>query len=158
VASGKQFDVTLLIHLQLAVLLENNTRLSAELLYNVPSGLFKIYTTTIRGHKKNFIPHGFVTFATARQWRPPCELYNPHIVSSNSRHYATSRKVAGSRPDEVNGIFSIYLQLPAALGPQAPTETSTSGIVRPEGLTQVKIYLYRVSNTCIYVKISDAGY
>jgi hypothetical protein len=34
------------------------------------------------------------------------------------RHYATSRKVAGSRPDEVNYFcFSIYLILPAALGP-----------------------------------------
>jgi hypothetical protein len=32
-------------------------------------------------------------------------------------HYATSRKVAGSRPDEVNEFFSIYLILPAALGP-----------------------------------------
>jgi hypothetical protein len=28
-----------------------------------------------------------------------------------------SWKVAGSRPDEVNGFFSIYLILPAALGP-----------------------------------------
>jgi hypothetical protein len=33
------------------------------------------------------------------------------------RHYATSQKVAGSRPDEVNEFFSIYLILPAALGP-----------------------------------------
>jgi hypothetical protein len=32
------------------------------------------------------------------------------------RHYATSRMVAGSRPDEVI-FFSIYLILPAALGP-----------------------------------------
>jgi hypothetical protein len=32
------------------------------------------------------------------------------------RHYATSRKVAGTRPDEVNEYFSIYLFLPAALG------------------------------------------
>jgi hypothetical protein len=31
------------------------------------------------------------------------------------RHYATNRKVAASIPDEV--IFSIYLILPAALGP-----------------------------------------
>jgi hypothetical protein len=29
----------------------------------------------------------------------------------------TSRKVAGSRPDEVNELFSIYLILPATLGP-----------------------------------------
>jgi hypothetical protein len=32
------------------------------------------------------------------------------------RHYVTSRKVAGSRPDEVNKFFSLYLILPAALG------------------------------------------
>jgi hypothetical protein len=32
-------------------------------------------------------------------------------------HYATSRKVAGSRPNEVNDFFEIYLILPAALGP-----------------------------------------
>jgi hypothetical protein len=32
-------------------------------------------------------------------------------------HYATSRKVAGSIPDEVIGFFSIDLILPAALGP-----------------------------------------
>jgi hypothetical protein len=30
--------------------------------------------------------------------------------------YATSWKVAGSRPDEVNDFFSIYLILPDALG------------------------------------------
>jgi hypothetical protein len=33
------------------------------------------------------------------------------------RHYATSRKVAGSRPEEVNAYFSIYFIPPAALGP-----------------------------------------
>jgi hypothetical protein len=32
-------------------------------------------------------------------------------------HYATSRDVVGSRPDEVN-FFSICLILPAALGPE----------------------------------------
>jgi hypothetical protein len=31
--------------------------------------------------------------------------------------YATNRKVVGCIPDEVNDIFSIYLILPAALGP-----------------------------------------
>jgi hypothetical protein len=36
------------------------------------------------------------------------------IVAQWLRHYATSLKVAGSRPDEVNAFFSI---LPAALGP-----------------------------------------
>jgi hypothetical protein len=33
------------------------------------------------------------------------------------KHYATSRKVAGSSPDEVTAIFSIYVILSAALGP-----------------------------------------
>jgi hypothetical protein len=32
------------------------------------------------------------------------------------RHYATSRKVAVSRFDELNDFFSVYLVLPAALG------------------------------------------
>jgi hypothetical protein len=40
-----------------------------------------------------------------------------HAVAQWLRHYATSRKVAGSRPDEVNESFSIHLILPAALGP-----------------------------------------
>jgi hypothetical protein len=33
------------------------------------------------------------------------------------RHYATSRKVASSRPGEVNELFSLRLILPEALGP-----------------------------------------
>jgi hypothetical protein len=33
------------------------------------------------------------------------------------RHYITSWKVAGSRPDELIEYFSIYLILPAGLGP-----------------------------------------
>jgi hypothetical protein len=32
-------------------------------------------------------------------------------------HYATSRKIAGSWPDEVNAYFSFYLIPPAALDP-----------------------------------------
>jgi hypothetical protein len=39
-----------------------------------------------------------------------------HAVAQWLRHYATSRKVAGSRPDE-RIFFLIYLILPAALGP-----------------------------------------
>jgi hypothetical protein len=38
------------------------------------------------------------------------------------RHYATSQKVAGLRPDEV--IFSIYVILPAALGPPVNSATN----------------------------------
>jgi hypothetical protein len=33
------------------------------------------------------------------------------------RHYATSRNVAGASSDEENDFFSIYLMLPATLGP-----------------------------------------
>jgi hypothetical protein len=40
-------------------------------------------------------------------------------------HYATNRKTAGSRPDEVNAFFSIYLILPAALGPGVYSEMNT---------------------------------
>jgi hypothetical protein len=42
------------------------------------------------------------------------ELGSALVVGSWYR--ASSRKVAGSKPDEVNGIFSMYLILPAALG------------------------------------------
>jgi hypothetical protein len=41
-----------------------------------------------------------------------------HAVAWCLRHYATSRKVAGSRLNEVNEFFSIYLILPTALGPK----------------------------------------
>jgi hypothetical protein len=40
-----------------------------------------------------------------------------HVVALLSRHYATHRKFAGSRPDKVKEFFPIYLILPAALGP-----------------------------------------
>jgi hypothetical protein len=45
-----------------------------------------------------------------------------HIMGHNSvprfeQLTSEMRKVAGSRPDEVNEFFSIYLTLPAALGP-----------------------------------------
>jgi hypothetical protein len=40
----------------------------------------------------------------------------PHAAAQWLRHYATTRKVAGSRPDEL--MFSIYLMLPAALDPE----------------------------------------
>jgi hypothetical protein len=40
-----------------------------------------------------------------------------HAVAWWLRHFATSRKVAGSRSDEVNDFFSTHLIIPAALGP-----------------------------------------
>jgi hypothetical protein len=46
--------------------------------------------------------------------------YLEHAVAQWLRHYATTRKVAGSRSDEVNEFSSFYLILPAVL-----TEKST---------------------------------
>jgi hypothetical protein len=40
-----------------------------------------------------------------------------HRLMSAVGHSVTSRKVSGSRPDEVNEFLSIYLILPAALDP-----------------------------------------
>jgi hypothetical protein len=40
-----------------------------------------------------------------------------HAVEQWLRYYATSRNVAGSRLDQVNHFLSIYLILPATLGP-----------------------------------------
>jgi hypothetical protein len=37
-------------------------------------------------------------------------------IQNSKRHYATNRKVAGSRPDEVNDL-SVCLILPTAIGP-----------------------------------------
>jgi hypothetical protein len=42
---------------------------------------------------------------------------NSDKVAEWLRHYTTSRKVMGSRPDEVNEFFSISLIILAALGP-----------------------------------------
>jgi hypothetical protein len=39
------------------------------------------------------------------------------LGSAVVKAYAASRKVTGSRPDEVSEFFPIYLILPAALGP-----------------------------------------
>jgi hypothetical protein len=44
-------------------------------------------------------------------------VHKEHELELWLRHYATSRKVAGSRPDEVNAFFSIYIILLAALDP-----------------------------------------
>jgi hypothetical protein len=46
-----------------------------------------------------------------------------YVVANWLRHYATSRKVAGSRPDEVNDFF-IWPILPTALGPEAHSVTN----------------------------------
>jgi hypothetical protein len=55
------------------------------------------------------------------------------------RHYAISCKVAGSRPDEANEFFSIYLILPAILGTGV---YSTSN--RDEYQKQKKTYFWGV--------------
>jgi hypothetical protein len=41
------------------------------------------------------------------------------------RHYATSWKVAGLKPDEVNDFFSIYPILPTALDQEGITQPLT---------------------------------
>jgi hypothetical protein len=41
-----------------------------------------------------------------------------HVVAWWLRHYDKSRKVVGSKPDEVNEFFSTYLIFLAALGPE----------------------------------------
>jgi hypothetical protein len=51
------------------------------------------------------------------KWKCALSTKWGHAVTQWLRHYATSRKVAGSRPDEVNAFFSIPLILVAALGP-----------------------------------------
>jgi hypothetical protein len=40
-----------------------------------------------------------------------------HAVAQWLRHYATSRKVTGSRPHKAILMLSVYLTLPVALGP-----------------------------------------
>jgi hypothetical protein len=40
-----------------------------------------------------------------------------HVYKNSSAYDATSRKVVGSRPDDENELFSIYLIRPAALSP-----------------------------------------
>jgi hypothetical protein len=57
---------------------------------------------------KNFTRHELPSLYTVR-------TNVKHKVANCLRHYSTSWKVVGSRSDEVN--FSIYLILPAALGP-----------------------------------------
>jgi hypothetical protein len=46
---------------------------------------------------------------------PPPPSFGPYTDAV--AHYATRRKVAVSTSDEVSELFSIYLILPAALGP-----------------------------------------
>jgi hypothetical protein len=42
-------------------------------------------------------------------------------------HYVASPKVAGLRPDEENQFFSIYVTLPAALGPRVHSASNRNG-------------------------------
>jgi hypothetical protein len=52
--------------------------------------------------------------------------YNSYEVAQWLRHYTTIRKVAGSRPDEVNNFSSMYLILPAALSPGVHPASNTN--------------------------------
>jgi hypothetical protein len=58
------------------------------------------------------VPQHFPKWSTAR-----CLPGRGHAVPQWLSHYATSRKVVGSRPDEVNGFFPNYLILLTAPGP-----------------------------------------
>jgi hypothetical protein len=64
----------------------------------------------------------FKHFGVSSSMEPYTHLQRCYSSSANDflrvRHYATSRKVAGSRPHEVIFFFSICLLLPAALGPE----------------------------------------
>jgi hypothetical protein len=42
------------------------------------------------------------------------------------RQYATSYNVAGSRPEETNDFFSVYLILPATVGPGVYSASNNS--------------------------------
>jgi hypothetical protein len=54
-----------------------------------------------------------------------CQIWG-HAVAYWLRHYATSRKVTGSIPDEVIRFFSIDLILPAALGPEVYSASNSN--------------------------------
>jgi hypothetical protein len=65
-------------------------------------------SSTARGSKSGQLSRALSGSSKATPSKLPMHLNN--IT-------ATSRKVAGSRPDKVNGFFPIYLILLAALGP-----------------------------------------
>jgi hypothetical protein len=46
-----------------------------------------------------------------------CRYRNIYNAIAENINYTTSRKVAGLKPDEANEFVSIYLIVPAALGP-----------------------------------------
>jgi hypothetical protein len=52
------------------------------------------------------------------------------------RHYATSRNVAGSRPNEVN--FSIYLMLPAPLGPGVHSASNSNEYQKQKNVSGIR--------------------
>jgi hypothetical protein len=57
---------------------------------------------------------------TPRELDPSTDWIGGYEVTSWLRHYTTRRKVAGSRPDDINDssfFFPIYVILLAALGP-----------------------------------------
>jgi hypothetical protein len=57
------------------------------------------------------------------------------LLLSWLKHYATSLKGAGSRTDEVNEFFSIYLILPAALGPGVYSVSKRNGYQKQKNNT-----------------------
>jgi hypothetical protein len=92
-------------------------------------------------------------------------LYRAH-GSVLVKQHATSRKVTGSRPDEVNAFFSFYLILPAALGPgvypasnrnerQKQINDISGKCGRCIGLTTLPSSVSRLSRQCGILNISQ---
>jgi hypothetical protein len=86
-------------------------------------GVLCLYCLIIVGRqlKVNSLHNMYNTNLTWTQGRTEIDLlyHNTilgHAIPQWLRYYATSRKVADTRPDEVNELFSIYLILPVTLG------------------------------------------
>jgi hypothetical protein len=112
--------------------------------------------------------HKVVRRRDFHRWQSGCQLYVPAVpppknmlgthfyrrLSRSQGHNVAARirsKVAGSRPDEVIDFFSIYLILPAALGPGVYS-AFTSLCVR---LTTSPASVCRLSRHCGNLSISQ---
>jgi hypothetical protein len=75
------------------------------------------------------------------------------------RHYATSRKVTDSIPDEVTRFFSIYLILPASIRPlgwtQPRTEMSTRNLPKGKGWPTRKADLTAICEQIVLEKCGN---
>jgi hypothetical protein len=86
------------------------------------SGIAQLcFRTNVQNCTRTLALSGLLTLLS----RPLCRFvsceyyllgYVAHAVAERFRHCAANQKVAGSRSDDVNAFFQIYLILPAALG------------------------------------------